>query len=171
VRASLVGLVVVVGTHFIFVNCQCTVNSQMVVFILDKMDMKKLIRDFRHLQRERQKAKLIKNKMANFNVLMFRRRGADQVLLDEQAEVTIRLHQGVNLAFLNRNGQGFFVLYDADIEGFDDGEPDIDEDNEQPTLTATLTIYREAQSVILEFGTLLEKRSFITSLNEFLELR
>ncbi|XP_066156160.1 uncharacterized protein [Euwallacea fornicatus] len=40
---------------------------------IDKMDMKKLIMDFRQFQRERQKAKIVKKKMSSFNVVKFQR--------------------------------------------------------------------------------------------------
>ena len=136
--------------------------------------MKKLIRDFRHLQCERQKAKLVKKKMVDFNILAFQRNGArpDQLLLDEQRNVIVRVHQGVNIVFLNQNGRVFFGLYDTDIVVFDDGEPDSDqEDNKEPTLITTLTIYEGTETVTLEFQTLFEKRSFNTTLSQFLELR
>ncbi|RZB39568.1 hypothetical protein BDFB_014281 [Asbolus verrucosus] len=131
------------------------------------MDMKKLIRDFRHFQRERQKTKLVKKKMSAFNVLNYRR-GAD-----EQSEVTVKVHQGASVNFINRNGKVFFGLYDTDIRTFDDGESDSDDtdDENEPTLGVTLIIYAEAESLILEFGSLTEKRNFLTALKTFLQFR
>ncbi|XP_066153332.1 uncharacterized protein [Euwallacea fornicatus] len=69
---------------------------------IDKMDMKKLIMDFRHFQRERQKAKIVKKKMSSFNVVKYQR-GA------------------IELA----------DVIDIDITTFDNGESD-DEDEQTP---------------------------------------
>lgn len=64
-----------------------------------------------------------------------------------------------------------FGLYDTDIRTFDDVEPNSDEGNGEPTVSATLIIYKETESVTLEFGALSEKRNFITALGAFLELQ
>jgi hypothetical protein len=143
--------------------------STQVVFILDKMDMKKLIMDFRRFQRERQKTKLLKKKMSSFSVMKYRRGSV------ELSEVIVKVHQGASVNFINRNGEMFFGLYDTDIMSCDDGEPDSDNaDNEnknEPTLIVKLCIYAGAEALILEFGSLIEKRNFVTTLGTFLEFR
>ncbi|XP_066261132.1 uncharacterized protein [Euwallacea similis] len=54
---------------------------------IDKMDMKKLIMDFRHFQRERQKTKLVKKKMSSFNVVKYQR-GADELTNVTDTDIT-----------------------------------------------------------------------------------
>jgi hypothetical protein len=132
------------------------------------MDMKKLIEDFRHFQRERHqrerhKTKFGRKKMLSFTVLLYERRGADQVLHDEQANVTVRVYED-HIHFIIEDERVILALYNANIITYDDGEPDSDEENGVPTETATLIIYREAQNVTLVFGDLTEKRNFITAL-------
>jgi hypothetical protein len=133
------------------------------------MDMKKLIMDFRHFQRERQKTKLLKKKMSSFSVMKYQRGAV------ELSEVIVKVHQGASVNFINRNGEMFFGLYDTDVMSYDDGEPDSDNaDNEnknEPTLIVKLCIYVGAEALILEFGSLIEKRNFVTTLDTFLEFR
>jgi hypothetical protein len=101
--------------------------------------------------------------MLSFTVLLYERRGADQVLHDEQANVTVRVYED-HINFLIKDERVILALYNANIITYDDGEPDSDEENGVPTETATLIIYREAQNVTLVFGDLTEKRNFITAL-------
>jgi hypothetical protein len=133
------------------------------------MDMKKLIMDFRRFQRERQKTKLLKKKMSSFSVMKYQRGAV------ELSEVIVKVHQGASVNFINRNGEMFFGLYDTDIMSCDDAEPDSDNaDNEnknEPTLIVKLCIYVGAEALILEFGSLIEKRNFVTTLDTFLEFR
>ncbi|XP_066153333.1 uncharacterized protein [Euwallacea fornicatus] len=127
---------------------------------IDKMDMKKLIMDFRHFQRERQKAKIVKKKMSSFNVVKYQRGAV------ELADVIIRVYQGVNMTFEDENGKGFFFLKDTDITTFDNGESD-DEDEQTPIVE--LYVYRGEETVSLQFASLVEKQNFVAALEAFLQ--
>ncbi|XP_066261133.1 uncharacterized protein [Euwallacea similis] len=122
---------------------------------IDKMDMKKLIMDFRHFQRERQKTKLVKKKMSSFNVVKYQR-GADEL-----TNVTVTVHQGVAILFTDENGKIFFGLKDTDITSFDDDEA---------TLIVELFVYDGQETVTLQFVSLLEKQNFVAVLAAFLQL-
>ncbi|XP_066260233.1 uncharacterized protein [Euwallacea similis] len=119
------------------------------------MDMKKLIMDFRHFQRERQKTKLVKKKMSSFNVVKYQR-GADEL-----ANVVVTVYQGANIAFKDENGKGYFHLTDTDITSFDDDEA---------TLFVELFVYDGQETVTLQFVSLVEKQNFVAVLAAFLQL-
>ena len=103
---------------------------------------------------------------------LFRKKTApDQRVLNEQLDVTVKVHQGANLVFLDRNRKGFFALYDTDIETYDSGEPEPGEQNQLPSQIATLTLYEGRETLTLVCDSLLEKRNFITTLIQFLESR
>ncbi|XP_066157330.1 uncharacterized protein [Euwallacea fornicatus] len=131
-------------------------------FGIDKMDMKKLIMDFRQFQRDRQKAKLVKKKMSSFNVVKFQRGAV------EMADVIVKVHQGVAIIFKDENGEGFFSLEDTDITAFDNGESD---DEDEHTLIVELYIYHGQQTVSLQFASLVEKQNFVAVLETFLQFR
>ncbi|XP_066157462.1 uncharacterized protein [Euwallacea fornicatus] len=128
-------------------------------FGIDKMDMKKLIMDFRHFQRERQKAKLVKKKMSSFNVVKFQRGAV------EMADVLVKVYQGATINFKDQNGEVFFGLEDTDITTFDNGESD---DEDEHALIVELYIYRGQETVSLQFTSLVEKQNFVAVLETFL---
>ncbi|XP_066157465.1 uncharacterized protein [Euwallacea fornicatus] len=128
-------------------------------FGIDKMDMKKLIKDFRQFQRERQKAKLVKKKMSSFNVVKFQRGAV------EMADVLVKVNQGVDITFRDENGEIFFGLEDTDITAFDNGESD---DEDEHTLSVELYIFHGRDTVSLQFASLVEKQNFVAVLETFL---
>ncbi|XP_066157339.1 uncharacterized protein [Euwallacea fornicatus] len=124
------------------------------------MDMKKLIMDFRHFQRERQKAKIVKKKMSSFNVVKYQR-GAIEL-----ADVIVTVYQGAVMTFEDENGKVFFGLKDIDITTFDNGESD---DEDEHTLIVELYIYHGEETVSLQFASLVEKQNFLAVLETFLQ--
>ncbi|XP_066260802.1 uncharacterized protein [Euwallacea similis] len=122
---------------------------------IGKMDMKKLIKDFRHFQRERKKAKLLKTKMSRYTVKY--QKGAQPILQD----VTVEMHQRANIiSFRNSNGERLDFLEDIDITTFDD------------TMNATIVLHIDegAKSVSLEFINEETKSDFVAQLVTFLQL-
>lgn len=135
-----------------------------MVFILDKMDMTKLIEEFRHFQRERHQRKKtkLKRKMTSFTVWFYERKGANEIIHDQQENVNVRVYED-HILFVVEN-RIILALLGFDILTYDDGEPDSDDENGILSETVTLVIYQEAQNLRLVFGDLTEKRSFIEAL-------
>ncbi|XP_066152783.1 uncharacterized protein [Euwallacea fornicatus] len=129
-------------------------------FGIDKMDMKKLIMDFRQFQRERQKANIVKKKMSSFNVVKFQRGAV------EMADVIVTIYQGGTMNFEDENGKGFFFLKDIDITTFDNGESD---DEDEHTLIVELYIYHGEETVSLQFASLVKKQNFVAVMETFLQ--
>ncbi|XP_066257318.1 uncharacterized protein [Euwallacea similis] len=124
------------------------------------MDMKKLIMDFRHFQREQQKTKLIKKKMSRFNVVKYQRG------VDELRNVNVIVYQGSAIIFKDESGKGFFCLEDTDITAFNNGEPD---DENETTLIVEIFIYDGQETITLQFISLIEKQNFVAVLEAFLQ--
>ncbi|XP_066260808.1 uncharacterized protein [Euwallacea similis] len=120
----------------------------------DKMDMKKLIKDFRYFQRERKKAKLLKIKMSRYTVKY--QKGAQPVLQD----VMVEIYQRAVMLFSNSNGKRLDFLRDIDITTFND------------TMNAAVVLHIDegAESVSLEFINEETKRAFVAQLITFLQL-
>ena len=91
-------------------------TSKQVVFILDKMNMKNTISNFRQFARERRKIKLVKTKRSSF-VVIYQEGESPQI---ENVTVCIKTDA---VMFRNSNGKGFSFLEDINIEAFDDIVP------------------------------------------------
>mgnify|MGYP005985897771 CR=1 FL=1 len=125
-------------------------TSKQVVFILDKMNMKNTISNFRQFARERRKIRIMKTKMASF-IVKYQKGESPQL---ENVTVTV---EPSAIFFRNSNDEGFSFVDDRDIEAFDDTE----------LMEVTLFLRRQAD-IQLVFREPIQQEAFITALVAFL---